>query len=68
MRCLACDRNLSDYESTRKFESGNFVDLCNHCYFSGVQEQIKAYEREDLRGSVSTDDTEITKEELMEWD
>ena len=28
MRCRACDKNLSDFESTRKHhESGEFIDL-----------------------------------------
>lgn len=32
MRCRACDRNLSDFESTRKdHDTGKFVDLCNQC-------------------------------------
>jgi hypothetical protein len=32
MRCRACDRNLSDFESTRKdHDTGQFVDLCNQC-------------------------------------
>jgi hypothetical protein len=40
MRCLSCDRKLSDYESTRKYaSSGSFVDLCNRC-FSEVSEDI----------------------------
>jgi hypothetical protein len=40
MRCLSCDRKLSDRESTRKYaSSGTFVDLCNRC-FSDVAEDI----------------------------
>jgi hypothetical protein len=32
MRCIACDRALSDYESTRKSSvTGEYVDLCNRC-------------------------------------
>lgn len=49
MKCLACDRILSDFEATRKFSgSGEFVDLCNHCFHSGVDEEINSDEREDL--------------------
>ena len=49
MRCLACDKNLSDYESTRRYsQSGEFIDLCNHCFHSGVSEQLNFSEREDL--------------------
>lgn len=39
-RCLACNSNLSDHESTRKYaSSGSFVDLCNRC-FSTVADDI----------------------------
>lgn len=32
MRCLACDRELTDFEATRKYHGTKvFVDLCNHC-------------------------------------
>lgn len=40
MRCLACNCQLNDHESTRKFaSSGSFVDLCDRC-FSEVAEEI----------------------------
>jgi hypothetical protein len=48
MRCIACNKNLNDFESTRKSESGEFVDLCNHCYRE-VQSDILAEERQDLQ-------------------
>lgn len=32
MRCLACNIELNDYESTRKDSNGQFMDLCNHCF------------------------------------
>jgi|TARA_R110002153_G_scaffold87801_4_gene216776 NAD-dependent SIR2 family protein deacetylase len=48
MRCIACDKLLSDYESTRKSEAtGEFVDLCNYCY-STISKDIIVTEREDL--------------------
>ena len=32
MRCIACDKILTDYELTKKFSgSGEFVDMCNEC-------------------------------------
>jgi len=35
MRCLACNAELSNAESTRKYEStGEFIDLCNKCYYT----------------------------------
>ena len=48
MRCLSCNVILTDFESTRKSESGEYVDLCNHCYRE-VQSDILAEERQDLQ-------------------
>lgn len=36
MKCLACDKVLSDQEATRRYinsdgSPGEFIDLCNHC-------------------------------------
>lgn len=32
MRCVCCNRNLNDYESTlRKAETGEFLDTCLKC-------------------------------------
>ena len=46
MRCSACNKNLTDFESTRKTEDGNFLDLCNSCAtMSGVN---KTEDRFDL--------------------
>lgn len=47
--CLSCNKLLSDFESTRKYEDGSFVDLCNHCWFnSDMYFNIPIQEREDL--------------------
>jgi hypothetical protein len=33
VRCVACDKQLTDYEATRKsIMTGEFIDLCNDCY------------------------------------
>lgn len=49
MRCKACNRALSDFESTRKStETGEFIDLCNWCY-GCISKEAPMYEREDLR-------------------
>jgi hypothetical protein len=48
MRCLACNCNLSDFESTRKSAySGEYIDLCNRC-FSSVSSDMNTLERSDL--------------------
>lgn len=31
MRCYACDCALTARQATRKFPSGEFVDLCDSC-------------------------------------
>lgn len=38
MRCVCCNKNLNDFESTRKHaETGEYLDLCNRCYsFTGI--------------------------------
>ena len=33
MKCLACNKSLSDYESTRKYKGTNvYIDLCSACF------------------------------------
>lgn len=39
MRCLACDCELSDWESTRKDAEGQYIDFCGKCY-SSVKEDL----------------------------
>lgn len=31
MRCVCCNKNLSDYESTKKDTHGEYIDMCTHC-------------------------------------
>ena len=31
MRCSCCNKALSNVESTRKFASGEYTDMCNKC-------------------------------------
>jgi len=56
MRCIACNKNLNDFESTRKSATtGEYVDLCNHC-FHNVEQDIESIVREDLRDEESIED------------
>lgn len=56
MRCLACNKALNDFEATRKSStSGEFVDLCNHC-FHNVEQDLETLVREDLRDEESYDE------------
>ena len=46
MRCLSCNRILSDREATRKYQSsGTFLDLCDQCY-EPIKEEVKVTEKE----------------------
>jgi hypothetical protein len=48
MRCQCCDKNLNDYESTRKSVStGEYLDMCNKCY-STVSDDLLSEVRYDL--------------------
>ena len=40
MRCLACNCELSDTESTRKDSHGVYLDMCSHCYYE-VRTDVK---------------------------
>jgi hypothetical protein len=57
MRCLACNKALNDFESTRKSATtSEYVDLCNSC-FHNVEQDIESLEREDLRNEENVEDT-----------
>lgn len=47
-RCLACNAAMSDFEMTRKYSNGEYLGLCNGCYYT-ISDQITVQEREDLR-------------------
>ena len=54
MRCVACNKLLSDFESTRKsVTTGEYLDLCNHCFHT-IQSDAPSTEREDLRDDDDT--------------
>lgn len=48
MRCLSCNCNLSDFESTRKYPDGEYVDMCQHCFNKSDLMNIPVIVREDL--------------------
>lgn len=45
MRCYACNKVLSTQESTRKFASGEYADMCNKC-LGTIQEDVNTQEGE----------------------
>lgn len=43
MRCCSCNRNLNDFESTRKDSHGGYPDLCNKCIKGlGIETTVRA--------------------------
>ncbi len=49
MRCLACDCELTDYESTRKDPlTGQYSDLCSGCILS-VQDIVRELDEPVVR-------------------
>ena len=66
MRCQACNRALTDFESTRKSAtSGEYLDLCNQC-FAEISSEVDALEREDLRDQDTIDDEYDTDDDWNE--
>ena len=58
MRCICCDKNLSDFESTRKSVTTNeYIDMCNKCYLT-IKDDLVSLEREDLLTNEDTEDEE----------
>ena len=56
MRCLACNKVLSDFESTRRsLISGEFMDLCNACY-TNIEDDVPALSKEELGMFSKSDD------------
>lgn len=56
MKCLSCDRILNDYESTRKYENGEYVDMCNSCFNKSDMSDIVIIDRSDLAQYEELDD------------
>lgn len=58
MRCQCCDRNLNDFEATRKYKStGAFADLCNRCV-KEMDGEVKFQSRTDLEPNAMAEDEE----------
>lgn len=62
MRCVCCNKSLSDYESTIKHAvTGQYLDTCLRC-LSSIEEyaHVPTKERKDLRHTISEDgDSEL---------
>lgn len=61
-RCYACNKNLSDYETTRKIIRSDgtvsYPDLCNYCFIqSDLADVTQIVERIDLKDDTDSEDT-----------
>lgn len=55
MKCVCCDRNLNDYEATRRHALTNeFLDMCNRCMKD--MPNIPTRDRPDLVKEADFDD------------
>lgn len=58
MRCKACNKLLTDFETTRKYSDGSYVDMCNHCFkssdYSGIVIERGDLNTDELYEDVST--------------
>ena len=61
MRCRSCDKNLNDYESTRKDENGEYLDLCNTC------REISFYAAAELDEDFYEYDIGLDKNKVDKW-
>jgi hypothetical protein len=48
MHCVACDKQLSDIETSRKSKkTGEYLDMCNRC-FSSISEDVETTTNKSL--------------------
>ena len=59
MRCKSCDTLLNDFEATRKYEDGEYVDMCNSCFRKSDQDGVSIIERDDLKEYEDVDDDDV---------
>lgn len=67
MRCQCCNKNLNDYESTRKHAlTGAYLDLCNGCFAEvSTMADVPVTTREDLANCVDIEDPVDTDEVVV---
>ncbi len=73
MRCICCDKILSDFEATRKsINTEEYLDMCNKCYAT-VSDQLLSYERNDLYDEEDEyyedlDDSDFTSQKKLDYE
>lgn len=58
IRCTCCNKNLNDYEATRKHAlTGAYLDMCNLCFSEvSTMADLPVSTREDLASCVDIDE------------
>lgn len=69
MRCVACDKVLSNYELTKKFSgSGEFVDMCNECSRFLVDDDLTAVGNLDYADLYDLEEIKYVADEQLDYD
>ena len=64
MHCRACDKLLSEYQSTLKNAvTGEYFDLCKGC-FEDIKPFVKVIDRKDLISEADLDDDDMEDADL----
>lgn len=67
MKCLSCNVTLTDYEATRKYTDGTFLDLCCRCHKKSDMDDISIVDRPDLQEDEEEDHGYVTLTAPMGW-
>ena len=62
MRCLSCDTTLTNRETSRKYASGKYIDLCNKC-FSYIEQDIEVEVNPENVDDYSYDDDSVEEDD-----
>tara|TARA_R100001510_G_scaffold49887_1_gene48505 strand:+ start:2701 stop:2946 length:246 start_codon:yes stop_codon:yes gene_type:complete len=69
MRCVACDKVLSNYELTKKFSgSGQFVDMCNDCSRFLADDDLTAIGNLDYADLYDLEGVKYVEDEPLDYD
>lgn len=60
MHCISCDKNLNDFEATRKHAvTEEYIDMCNKC-FRDISNDVPTVVRSDLEAMEQIEVDELT--------
>ena len=69
MRCVACDKILTEYELTKKYDrSGEFVDMCNECSRFLVEDDLTTVGNVDYATLSDLEEIKDVEDGTMDYD